>query len=277
VSYKIILVHIDDTTRSPLRIKLAAELAIKHEAHLIAVADTGVSRFIYQDGNINGIDPGLLTHLEYLRERAVQNVADFKIQVANLGVTSFSGETTQDDAYSGIGFRARYCDLVIVGQTNPEETSPAVMNDFPEYMILNTGRPVMVVPYAGEFNQPGKRPLLAWDGSKGATRAITDAIPLLREAELAHIVIINPTNDVHGDKPGSNISAYLAHHGIKIDVSVHHTKIGIGPTLLSVASDLNSDLIVMGGYGHSRLKEMIMGGATNTMLKNMTIPVLFSH
>lgn len=277
MSYRIILVHIDDTSRSSLRIQLAAELAKKCGAHLIGVADTGVSRFIYKDGNLNGVDPSLLNHLEHLRERATQNVADFKTQVAALGVASFAGELTQDDAYGGIGFRARYSDLVIVGQTNPKETSAVVMDDFPEYMILNTGRPVLVIPYAGEFAQLAKRPLLAWDGSKAATRAITDAIPLLRDADVAHIVIINPTSDVHGETPGSNISAYLAHHGVKFEVSVHRTKLSIGPTLLSVAADLNSDLLVMGGYGHSRIKEMIMGGATNTMLKSMTIPVLFSH
>lgn len=277
MSYKTILVHIDDTSRSSLRIKLAAELAIRQGAHLVGVADTGVSRFIYQDGNINGVDPSLLSHLEYLRERATQNVADFKVQVASLGVTSYESEITQDDACGGIGLRARYSDLIIVGQTNPDETSPAVMDDFPEFMILNSGRPVIVIPYAGEFSQLGKRPILAWDGSRAATRAITSAIPLLRDAELVNIVVINPTSDVHGDQPGADISTYLARHGIKLAVSVHHTKADIGSKLLSLVSDLNSDLLVMGGYGHSRLKEMFMGGTTRTMLKKMTVPALFSH
>lgn len=277
MSYKTILVHIDDTSRSPYRIKLAAELALKHKAHLTGLADTGVTRFIYQDGNINGVDPGLLSHLDYLRERATQNVADFKTQVASLGVTSFSSEITQDDASGGSALRARYCDLVIIGQTNPDETSPVVMDDFPEYMIINSGRPVIIIPYSGEFNNIGTRPALAWDGSRAATRAVTDAIPLLREAELVNIVIVNPTSDVHGGQPGAAISAYLGRHGVKSAVSIHQTKAEIGNALLSIATDLNSDLLVMGGYGHSRFREMIMGGATRTILKNMTIPALFSH
>lgn len=275
--YKTILVHIDDTSRSPYRIQLAAELALQQGAHLLGVADTGVSRFIYQDGNINGVDPSLLEHLEYLRERAAQNVADFKVQVAQSGVSSYASEITQDDACGGISLRARYCDLVIVGQTDPKEASPAVMDDFPEYMILNSGRPVLAIPYTGEFKQLGKRPLVAWDASQAATRAVTDAIPLLRAAELVSVVIINPEDDVHGEQPGADISAYLARHGIKLDVSVHHTKLDIGSALLSIAADLSSDLIVMGGYGHSRFREMLMGGATRTVLKNMTIPTLFSH
>ncbi|PRC91675.1 universal stress protein [Solimicrobium silvestre] len=277
MTYKTILVHIDDTSRSPSRIQLAAQLAMKQDAHLLAIADTGVSRFIYQDGNINGVDPSLLSHLEYLRERATQNVVDFKIQAAKLGVTSFSSEITQDDACGGIGLRARYCDLVIVGQTNPDEASPAVMDDFPEYMILNSGRPVLIIPYAGDFNQPGKRPLIAWDGSRAATRAITDAIPLLRTADLVNVAIVNPKGDTHGEQPGADIAAYLARHGIKLDVSVHNTKLNTGNALLSLASDLNSDLMVMGGYGHSRFREMIMGGATRTILESMTIPTLMSH
>ncbi len=277
MSYKTILVHVDDTSRSQERIRLAAEMAMREEAHLLGVADTGVSRFIYQDGNINGVDPSLLSHLEYLRERAVQNVADFKKQVESFGVHSFGADITQDDALGGIGLRARYCDLVYVGQTNPEESSPAVMDDFPEYMILNSGRPVIVVPYAGEFSNPGKRPLVAWDGSRAATRAITDAIPLLKRAELVHVVIINPKNDTHGEQPGADIAAYLARHGIKLEISVHRTKLDVGNALLSLAADLNSDMLVMGGYGHSRFKEMIMGGATRTILESMTIPVLMSH
>jgi len=277
MSYKTILVHVDDTSRTPSRIKLAAELAVKLEAHLLGIADTGVSRFIYQDGNINGVDPSLLSHLEYLRERATQNISDFKKLADSLGVHSFEGDITQDDALGGIGMRARYCDLVVVGQTNPDESSPAVMDDFPEYMILNSGRPILVVPYAGEFKNIGKRPLVAWDGSRAATRAITDAIPFLRDADLVHVAIVNPKGDTHGDQPGADLASYLARHGIKLEVSVQRTKLDIGNAILSLAADLNSDMLVMGGYGHSRFKEMIMGGATRSILESMTIPALMSH
>jgi nucleotide-binding universal stress UspA family protein len=277
MSYKTILVHVDDTSRTTSRIKLASELAIKLDAHLLGIADTGVSRFIYQDGNINGVDPSLLSHLEYLRERATQNISGFKKQADALGVQSYEGDITQDDARGGIAIRARYCDLVVVGQTNPDESSSAVMDDFPEYMILNSGRPVLIVPYVGEFADPGQRPLVAWDGSRAATRAITDAIPFLRDAALVHVAIVNPKTERPDDQPGVDVAAYLARHGIKLEVSVHRTKINVGNALLSMASDLNSDLIVMGGYGHSRLREMIMGGATRTILESMTVPVLMSH
>ena len=277
MSYKTILVHLDDTSRSPYRVQLAAQLAQTQDAHLLGIADTGVSRFIYQDGNINGVDPSLLSHLDYLSQRAKQNIADFNQQVAHIGVNSFESSITQDDAYGGIGLRARYCDLVVVGQTNPEESSPAVMDDFPETMILNSGRPVLIIPYIGEFNEFTKRVLIAWDGSRAATRAITDAIAILKKADIVEIAIFNPKNGMHGEQPSADIAAYLSRHGIKINVSVHRTKQDIGNALLSLAATLNSGMLVMGGYGHSRFKEMIMGGATRTILESMTLPVLMSH
>jgi nucleotide-binding universal stress UspA family protein len=277
MTYKTILVHIDDTSRTPCRVKLAAELAIKHEAHLIGIADTGISRFLYQDGNINGVDPSLLSHLEYLRERAQQNIKDFKNQVKAAGVLSYEGNVAHDDALNGIGIRSRYCDLLVIGQTNLEEPSPTVTNDFPEYMVLHSGRPVFIMPYTGDFTHIGKRPLIAWDGDRAASRAIIDAIPYLRHADLAHVAIINPKTDQHGEQPGANLATYLTRHGIKLEVCVHYTKLDIANALLSLAADLDSDMLVMGGYGHSRLREMIMGGTTQAILKSMTVPVLMSH
>ena len=236
-----------------------------------------MSRFIYQDGNISGVDPSLLSHLEFLRERAERAASDFVPFARQLGVESCSSDITQDEIDGGIVLRARYSDLVVIGQYNPEEISPAVMNDFPEYLVLHSGRPVLVIPYAGEFSTFGRRPMVAWDGSHSATRAITDAIPLLQMAELVQLVILNPPDHDHGEQPGADIATYLARHGVKLEVSIHLTKIDIGNALLSLSADLNADLIVMGGYGHSRFREMIMGGATRTILECMTVPVLMSH
>jgi nucleotide-binding universal stress UspA family protein len=277
MTYKTILVHIDDTERSKQRVEIAAQLAIRQEAHLVGVAVTGISRFIYQDGSISGIDPSLLTHLDFLRERAEHAAENFLPFAKQLGLTSYASEVTQDEIDGGIVLHARYADLIVIGQNNPSELSPSVMNDFPEYLILHSGRPVLVVPYAGDFTTFGRRPLIAWDGGHSATRAITDAIPLLKMADLVQLVIINPPDQDHGEQPGADIATYLARHGVKLEVSTHVTKVDVGNALLSISADLNSDLIIMGGYGHSRFREMIMGGATRTILESMTVPVLLSH
>ncbi len=279
MSYKTVLVHVDETSRSNLRVKIAAEIAMLDNAHLVGTAVTGVSRFIYQDGNISASDPNLTIHLNFLRERAEKAVAGFNKIVTDLGVPSYESAIANDEAGGGIGLQARYSDLVVLGQTNPDEPSPSVLPDFPEYIVMNSGRPVLIIPYAGDFNTVAKRPLISWDASRESTRAVTDAIPLLKQADLVQVAIFNSKSspDAHGEQPGADIALFLARHGVKVEVSVHKTSTDIGNALLSLSHDLDSDMIVMGGYGHSRLREMIMGGVTRTILESMTIPVLMSH
>jgi len=279
MTYKTVLVHVDESERSALRTRFAAEIAKAEDAHLIGTAVTGVSRFIYQDGNISANDPNLTIHLNFLRERAEKAISNFNTIVDRIGIQSFESVIANDEAGGGIGLQARYSDLVIIGQTNPDEPSPSVLPDFPEYIVMNSGRPALIIPYAGDFHSIGKRPLISWDASRESTRAVTDAIPLLKKAELVQVAIFNPkaTPDAHGEQPGGDIAVYLARHGIQVEVSVHKTSTDIGNALLSLSHDLDSDMIVMGGYGHSRFREMIMGGVTRTILESMTVPVLMSH
>lgn len=280
MSCKSILVHIDDTNRCAERVWLACNLARRFDAHLYGAAETGVARYIYQSGDMNGIDPTLLSQIDHLRERAVANVAEFKRLAAACGVTSFDGDVTQDDAVGGFGYYARYSDLVVVGQTNPDEPSPTTLSDLPEYLILHAGRPVLIVPFAGKFAEAGdvgRHPIIAWDSSRAAARAVADALPLLQSAGSAHIVIINPERGEHDDNPGAALATWLGRHGVEADIALHRTKLDVTNTLLSLATDRDADLIVMGGYGHSRLRELVMGGATRAMLQHMTVPVLMSH
>jgi len=226
--YKTILVHIDESERSNFRVRVAAEIAMCDEAHLVGTAVTGVSRFIYQDGNISANDPNLTIHLSYLRERAEKAVDSFNQQAQAIGVNSFESMIANDEAGGGIGLQARYSDLVVIGQTNRDEPSPSVLPDFPEYLIMNSGRPILIIPYVGDFTTVGKRPLIAWDASRESTRAITDAIPLLRRADLVQVAIFNPKSvpDSHGEQPGADIALYLARHGVKVEVGVHKTSTG---------------------------------------------------
>ena len=137
-----------------------------------------------------------------------------------------------------------------------------------------------MVPYAGEFETIGTRCLLAWDGSREAARAADDAMPLLAKAKLVEVVVINEgSNNAagHGAIPGADIALYLARHGVTAQVNNIASDIDVGNTMLSHAADTGSDLIVMGAYGHSRVREWIMGGATRMLLDTMTVPVLMSH
>jgi nucleotide-binding universal stress UspA family protein len=167
----------------------------------------------------------------------------------------------------------------VIGQTNLDEPSPAALPDFPEYVVMSCGRPVLIIPFAGSVKSVGRRPLIAWDGSASATRAVGGAMPFLKRADNVDVVVFNADRqgDAHGEQPGDDIALYLARHNVKANVVRAKADIDIGNALLSMTMDRDADMIVMGGYGHSRFREMLMGGVTRTMLETMTVPVLMTH
>ncbi|WP_338848898.1 universal stress protein [Massilia sp. W12] len=291
MSYKTILVHVDETKRCKARLALAAHMAQREQAHVVGVAMTGISRFIYQNARFEDCDPNLSLHLDFLRERAKKALAAFEPEMRALGVDSVETHIVDDEAGAGLCLHARYADLVIIGQTDLDEVSPSVLPDFPQQVVLHAQRPVLVLPYVGEFDTAqhpiGKRILLAWNGGKEAVRAVTYALPILQQAELVQIAVFDPDEKpgIHGDEPGADIALYLARHGVKAEASVHYTdedrvekrKLDVGNALLSLANDFGSDMLVMGAYGHSRWRETFLGGVTKTILESMTIPVLMAH
>jgi len=192
---------------------------------------------------------------------------------------SWEKRVVDDEPAGGISLEARYADLVVVSQTDNDEVLPGVMSDFPEYVVMNSGRPVLIVPYAGEFMHVGKKVLIAWDGSMEASRAITGAMPFLRHAQEVKVVVFNAERqvNVHGEQPGADIALHLARHGVKVDVLQETTEQDSGNALLSLAADTFADLLVMGCYAHSRFREILLGGASRTVLESMTLPVLMSH
>jgi nucleotide-binding universal stress UspA family protein len=279
MTYKTILVHVDETTRSTVRTKIALLLCAKYSAHLIGSAVTGVSRYIFEGANVSTGDPNMVVHLAFLRERAARAIAQFKQDSENIAGVTVESEVTNDEANGGLGLRGRYSDLVVIGQTNRSEPSPSIMSDFPEFMVMNSGRPVLIIPHTGEFEQVGRRVLVAWDGSREAARAVSDAIPILAKSEIVQIIVVNPgeKRDSHGEEPGADLALFLSRHGIKVEIATRFSVHDAGAELLKAASELGMDLIVMGGYGHSRLREMLMGGVTRTILEKMNLPVFMSH
>ncbi|MDB5769914.1 MAG: universal stress protein [Burkholderia sp.] len=279
MSYKTVLVHVDESEHARERIKLAAVVAMAENAHLVGTAMTGASRYIQRTKMLAELDPNFMIHLEFLHRRANRGLEEFEATVQQLGLLSFEKRLVDDEAAGGICLQARYCDLVVIGQIDPREVSPVVMPDFPQYVVINSGRPVLIVPYSGKFENIGNRVLIAWDASMAATRTVTNALPLLKRAQIVEVALFNPESQpqVHGALPGSDVAIYLARHGIKVEVLQRTTDADIGTALLALATELDSDLLVMGGYGHSRFREILLGGVTRTVLEAMTIPVLMSH
>jgi nucleotide-binding universal stress UspA family protein len=281
MSYKTILVHVDESAHVDEQIEIAARLAMKYDAHLIGLAATGVSAQFSFPGAMGEGTFNLTSILEPLRQRADGVLVKFEAIVQKFDVTSYEKRVIDDDAGAGLSLQARYADLVVIGQIDANAPALFLGSDFPQYVLVNSGRPVLIVPYIGHFAHVGKRVLVAWDASMSATRAVTAAIPILKQADFVQVMVFNAEKQpwVHGEQPGTDIALYLARHGIKIEVSQQTTPsdLGVGSALLSHALDCNADLIVMGGYGHSRFREVVLGGATRTILSSMTIPVLMSH
>ncbi|PUA19466.1 universal stress protein [Glaciimonas sp. PCH181] len=279
MSYKTILVHVDQSRHAAARIRIAAEIALAENAHLIGSAMTGISRIMYQDAAVDMAWTVVAAELDNLKEQAEKALTEFDAIAQQMGVLSYEKRLVNDEPGDALSLQGRYSDLVVISQTDVDETCSRVISGMPEYVMLNCGRPVLIVPYAGEFKHIGNNVLVTWDGSMEATRALTNAIPMLKRAKNVAVALFNPSVqfNAHGEQPGADIALYLARHKIKVDVLQEVTEMDVGNTLLSLAADLRSDLIVMGGYGHTRFREVLLGGVTKTVLKTMTIPVLMSH
>jgi nucleotide-binding universal stress UspA family protein len=281
VAWKDILVHVDGGKRSATRVETAAALAAAQGAHLIGL-------YVHAGA---ALPPHVRAQLpqELLDQFTAQEDATaakigqgFAAAAARAGVPA-EWRTGRGDPTDVMSLHARYADVVVVGQPDPDEDTAAPFAELPERLVLEAGRPVLVVPYAGRFERLGRRVVIAWNASPEASRAVHDALPLLPGAEIVTVLAVNPTNSRtgvggHGDTPGADIALHLARHGVTAEAAhIMSDDVGIGDMLLSRAADLGADLIVMGGYGRSRLAEIVLGGATRHLFQHMTVPVLMSH
>lgn len=287
MTYRTVLVHVDDSARAAERIAVAADIARRCGAHLVGAALTGVSRRLYQSARPEADDPTMALHLAFLRERAQHALAGFTRQLEHGAAASFEARLVDDEAGAGISLHARGADLIVLGQIQPDQPAPALMSDFPGYVLVNAGRPVLIVPYAGQVAAVGREVLVSWNASKEAARALLLALPLLQQAARVHLAVLDapPGSRALADAQAPEPLAFLARHGINAELSVHtldarrgaRRQRGIGEALLSLATDRSADLLVMGAYGHSRVRESLLGGVTRTVLEAMTIPVLMAH
>lgn len=278
MSYRSLLVHLDDHERCPARVEYAAGWAAALDAHLVGLAPSGVLDLPTEVG------PGLLgvdlttTTLAALRRLADERAARFRGQCATLGVKSF--EAVVDDlAESGDSIldHARYSDLAFVGQADPTDRKAQALV---ERAVLQNPRPTLVVPYAGRFDAPAATALVAWNDSRESARALSDAMPLLCRTQQVHVMQCEtPLDGGEGAvrERFDALSRWLLWHGVEARLHVEPTSIGPAETLLSRAADLGAQLLVMGAYGHPRWAERVLGGTTREVLRSMTLPVLMSH
>jgi nucleotide-binding universal stress UspA family protein len=276
MGFKTILVHVDTGRSTPARLKLSADLAARFAAHV-----TGLYvRRPFQAPAFTDAGPAM-DSLFRTYENATK--ADEALAAAGfrdlIGGISLSSEWRVVDGLAEeiVAAHARYTDLVIVGQAEPDAAATTTPPDLAETVAISGERPVLIVPHIGVTKSPGKTVMLCWNGTREAARAATGALPILKQADKVIILLIDPRHD--GDEqPGASIARWLGRHGVKVVVQRDTAaESSVGGVILSRAADQDADLIVMGLYGHSRMREWVLGGASRTLLASMTVPLLVAH
>jgi nucleotide-binding universal stress UspA family protein len=277
--YKTILVHLNDSRRANRILGPALELARRYEAHLIGlhvfpgiVLNPPVA--MPYGGSVVG------SAVAGEREESDKIRAVFEEATRNQPLVPEWREikATHADLGALVLEHARTTDLIVAGQSDPDWDLAPVL-DFPERLAMGSGRPVLVVPHAGVFRTVGERVTVAWAGRRESARAVFDALPLLKEAQNVQILTVSHKDEKTGDRAAdTEIAAVLARHGVKVSTRRSDAiTTGIADEILNRVADEGSDLIVMGAYGHSRLREFVFGGVTREITRHMTVPTLLSH
>ena len=278
---KDILVHLDASETCAQCVEAAVMLAKRKNAHLIGVAFALESSLLQYYGGKLAKDLGEGSF------EATHKAAQAAIDIFEQGTKEFELSTQSHiiecstmELAEKIAFEARHVDLTFLEQPSPDRKNRGLMSSLLEGALFNTGRPVYIVPYIGRRETPVRKAVIAWDGSYKSARAVNDAIPLLQERGETVVFIVDPDKrkKSHGSSPGADIAAHLKRHDINVTIVEHPSGgLDISNTILNFVSDAGADLLVMGAYGHSRLRERTFGGVTRTILDQMTVPVLMSN
>jgi nucleotide-binding universal stress UspA family protein len=228
---------------------------------------------------MGGLPPEIIESQRAEGENAANAViAGFEESARRAGLSAQSRmiPTSLAGAADVFGRIARRFDLAVVGQAEPDTVAPQEL--IIEAALFESGRPVLVVPYIQKQGLKLDRVLVCWDASRNAARAIADAMPFLRRSKAIDVIVVATERPKSDELPGADIAHHLARHELKVDLKrIVSGGTDVASTILSYAADSAADFIVMGGYGHSRLREFILGGATRGILSAMTVPTLMSH
>lgn len=276
---KTILVHLNDRRRAEALLAPVMAIARRRNSHVIGF-------HVY-----TGLPPIPTTTVPYGAEvldavvaadrREAEALRDIFGKVtagAEFASEWISAKSPVPDLAQFVMQRGRCADLIVASQSDPAWDMAPVL-DFPERLALESGRPVLVVPALGHFRGTGRSIAIAWSGSRESARAAFDAMPLLRDAEQVAVIVVGDARSTAASVLGAHdLAASLARHGVRVTVREEQPDHNaIGKTLLDAAASAGADLLVMGGYGHSRFRELVFGGVTRHVLRHMTMPTLLSH
>ncbi len=282
MTYRSILIPLDGEPECVARTATALALAKAMNSHVTGVAPTDLLDAASSLRAASSVAYLPSLGRNELIGQATRAALAFDVACEIAGVASRQSIVEECDMSVALRRRLRANDLTVLTQSDPRSgNGQSFRNAQIEAILLASARPVLVLPYANAVQTLGSNVLVAWDDSHAAARALADALPLLRRARQVRIMAFNlapvPPDDVGLSDDLSSLCQWLLRQGVEAQASAEVTTIAIADTLLSRASDLGADLVVMGAYGHSRWSERLLGGATRGMLAAMTVPVLMSH
>jgi nucleotide-binding universal stress UspA family protein len=279
-----LLVVLDGTPRDGAKLTVALALALKHDAHVTGLCV--LEHLLPADMSYAlGGYPDLWALPEFSRQ------IEEKANAAAAEIEAMFRERLRRDGARGewvletgpltasVTRRSACADLVVMGQADPDNPGPAVARHLIEDVLMAAGRPLLLVPYVGHYETVGMTVLVGWSGTRESARAVHDALPLIDPAASVTVLTAQSRRPEDDPLPTAAIAGHLARHGLKVAVARTVVTDGLSPAdaLLDYASDCGADLLVVGGYGHSRTRVMILGGVTRDLLRHMTLPVLISH
>jgi nucleotide-binding universal stress UspA family protein len=285
MSFKDLLVYLDGSDRTDAVMSAAVGIAKCHQARLSGLHVVG---FLLPTQT--GVNPGSPDD-SFAAGRALDFAWEAGLAMAQRAEESFRKQL-HDAGLAGnwhcgegmvadtAGLYARHFDMTIVGQIDSAHPPLGTRRRVPEALFLNSGRPALIVPFAGQFSSIGQKVLVGWDGSRAAARAVNDAMPFLKMAAAVEVITFQHDEiDADGlDTDPTAIVSHLAQHGLHPAAATRELREeSVADALLSHATTMGADLLLIGGYGHSRLREIVLGGTTRAVLRRMTMPVLMSH
>lgn len=279
MDYKTILVHLDESEGTRARTAFAAQLAIAHRAHLVGVSQANIHRYLYEPAFPDIVFTDQAPLLKSLQDEAIERGRQFDVQAQQAGVASYEHRIGYEEPATALALQAMYADLVIVGpalRSGAEARAGAAIAD---HVALNAPCPVLVLPGHGDAAARPDTVLVAWNASPEAARAVRGALPFLVQAREVQVATFSRRDDelARAALGGDDVALFLARHGATVSVRQQGAADDVGAALLSLASDIGAGLLVMGCYGRSRLREIMLGGVSRTILRGTTLPTLLAH
>lgn len=272
-----VLLHLDASPRCEQRLEAAGRLAGAHQAELKVIYSVVPGTLQIQFAE--GVSAELLQRIRPSDDqRRARARSTFDKAVAGGLRNAIWLEPIEDLSLRDFSRQALYADLLVLGQREPgADGAGGVPSDFVESVLIDSGKPALVIPYIGAQATLGQTVMVAWKETRETARALTSSLPLLKKAKRVHLASWGDEQSIEHQRMPA-LAAYLRRHGVEPTLHHYGDEPGsIGEYMLSAAADLNADVLVMGAYGHSRAREWVLGGATRTILESMTIPVLMSH